>query len=382
MDAPLIAIIGSAQADRKYEPELVQPKTAKQAAVELGRELANKGFRILVYSSDPRFIEADFVQGFASVSKTPQSIEVRHPIKENTQFKEQKDQSQSRLFVVRPEKGDWEMSFYLSLQDVDGIILMGGGSPTLIAGILAIKDRIPLLSIATFGGKARIVWELIPDNFLVTEFEKSQMAAQWNPQSSAKEWVRILSNQREALQKEKNTKKRREKAQSRTTQWYALLSAVIFVVAVAIAVVGLSGMVTSYGILLGLLFFCPLVAGISGATIRTAFDWTQASPTQNNRTLLSTAALGLVVGGLSGVLFIVAQMTTIPALPGQDDVVTMITETQTQRLIPFALVIGFIGGLTLDAVVRKLIDSDIVDTKALVVLGTPDRSQKSARPNG
>ena len=371
MGAPLIAIIGSAQADRNYEPELVHPEIAKQAAEELGSELAKKGFRILVYSSDPRFIEADFVRGFASETEAKtKSIQVRHPIKKNPQFKEQKDQSE--LFDILPEKGDWEISFYLSLQKVDGIILIGGGTPTLIAGLLAIKDRIPLLSLAAFGGKARSVWELIPDDFLLTKFEKHKMAKQWKPQSLAEEWVQILSHQTEALREEEDNRKRREKAQSRTTQSYALLSATIFVLAVVIAVVGLGGMVTSYETLLGLLFFCPLLAGISGATIRTAFDWTQALPTENNRTILTTAALGLVIGGLSGLLFIVAQMTTIPEVQGEDAIVALITKTQTQRLIPFALVIGFIGGLTLDAVFLKLTNTNILDTKALAVLGTPD----------
>jgi hypothetical protein len=369
MNDSLIAIIGSAQADRQYKPPLENPEGAKQAAVELGRELAKQGFRILVYSSDPRFIEADFVQGFASVAEVkPKSIQIRYPIKNNTQFKEQATQPQ--LFDVRPETGDWEVSFYRSLQEIDGVILIGGGTPTLIAGLFAIKNGTPLLPLAAFGAKARSVWDLATsENLLVTPAEIAQMA-DWQPQSSAEAWVKILSNQQQARLQVEEKKQRREKAQSQTAQGYALFSVASFAAAVAIAWAGLSGMVTAYSTLLGLLFFCPLLAGSSGAAIRAAFEWTQATPTKENRTILSTAALGWVIGGFAGLLFIVAQMTTLPQVQGQDAVIAAITQTQTQRLIPFALVIGFIGGLTLDAVVRKLTSIDVVDTKALGVLST------------
>lgn len=379
-DNPLIAIIGSAQADREYKPPLEKPEEAKQAAEALGRELANKGYRILVYSSDPRFIEADFVRGFASAAQVkPRSIQVRYPIDKDALFDEQK--TQPEWFDARPERGDWEVSFYRSLQEVDGIILIGGGTPTLITGLLAIKNRTPLLPLAAFGAKARSVWELLsPNDSLLTADEIARLA-QWHPQSSAEEWVRILSAQRQSRLNEEAVKERQKKAQSRTTQQYALFSAAIFVVAIAIAVAGLSGAVTAYGTLLALLFFCPLLAGVSGATIRTAFDWTQATPTDSNRTLWSTAALGLVIGGLSGLLFIVAQMTTIPQVQGQDAVIAAITQTQTQRLIPFTLVIGFIGGLTLDAVVRKLTSIDVVDTKSLGMIGasTSDQSNDQSK---
>ena len=54
---PLIAVVGSASDAKKDELKLLNPEQARQAAMELGRELAKAGCRIVVYSSYPEFIE-------------------------------------------------------------------------------------------------------------------------------------------------------------------------------------------------------------------------------------------------------------------------------------------------------------------------------------
>ena len=55
-------------------------------------------------------------------------------------------------------------------------------------------------------------------------------------------------------------------------------------------------------------------------------------------------------------LFITAQVTTVAET---------VTAKQAGKLVPFGVVIGFIAGLTLDAVFRKLITSDIVELSAV-----------------
>jgi hypothetical protein len=59
---------------------------------------------------------------------------------------------------------------------------------------------------------------------------------------------------------------------------------------------------------------------------------------------------------VAGLLFITAQVTTVG---------TSVTSEQASRLVPFGVVIGFIAGLTLDAVFRKLIASDVVELSAV-----------------
>ena len=73
---PLIAIVGSVDATRRdYDPPLRNATLAKQAAEELGGELARAGCGLIVYTDEPGFIEADVVRGYInSGSATPKSI--------------------------------------------------------------------------------------------------------------------------------------------------------------------------------------------------------------------------------------------------------------------------------------------------------------------
>jgi len=77
----LIAIVGSTNLERRdYDPPLRNREQAKLAAVELGRELAKAKHRILVYSSDPGYIEADVVRGYVeSGMADAESILLRYP---------------------------------------------------------------------------------------------------------------------------------------------------------------------------------------------------------------------------------------------------------------------------------------------------------------
>lgn len=67
--------------------------------------------------------------------------------------------------------------------------------------------------------------------------------------------------------------------------------------------------------------------------------------------------LGLVAGGFAGVLFVTAQLTANP------DVLDNVAESvasYARRSIPFALAVGFVAGLTSDAVFGKLLGLDVV----------------------
>jgi hypothetical protein len=57
MAGPLIAIVGDASPDRKFDPAMKSPVKAKKAAEELGTELARRGARLLVCGGP--FLEAE-----------------------------------------------------------------------------------------------------------------------------------------------------------------------------------------------------------------------------------------------------------------------------------------------------------------------------------
>jgi hypothetical protein len=81
MADPLIATVGSADPARtNYDAPIRYIEHVTQAAQQLGRELAKAGYRILVYSSDTKYIEKDVVARYVASGKAkPESIQVRYP---------------------------------------------------------------------------------------------------------------------------------------------------------------------------------------------------------------------------------------------------------------------------------------------------------------
>ena len=73
MDNLLIAIVGDINPTRTLDPESKDNVNAKEAAEQLGAELAKQGTRLLVYGGP--FLEMDVVRGFvAAKPKTDNSI--------------------------------------------------------------------------------------------------------------------------------------------------------------------------------------------------------------------------------------------------------------------------------------------------------------------
>jgi hypothetical protein len=132
LSSPLIAIVGSIDTRRTdYEPALTNTDAAQAAAEALGRALAEAGCRIIVYSSDEGFIEGDVVRGYVEVARDrvaerAQFIQIRYPSDYVPSFPEQAQYGD--LFDPQPDVQEvWEISYYVSLRDAHGILLMGGG---------------------------------------------------------------------------------------------------------------------------------------------------------------------------------------------------------------------------------------------------------------
>ena len=176
-EPPKIAIIGS------HLPEIVggdqRHRRAREACKEIGHELAGRGFHLVVYSHEPRFIEADVVSGYveAGVAK-PGSITVRYPQADNIQFAEQVNHDE--LFrPIADTDADWEASFYQSLSTIDGVVLLGGGQSTLIAGHVAMSQGVPTVAIAAFEGKARTIWTHLGNNDSYRNSQDHQAMSAW-----------------------------------------------------------------------------------------------------------------------------------------------------------------------------------------------------------
>src|ERR1035438_322676 len=122
MNSPLIAIVGDLNPNRPFVPKMDDPAKAKQAAEQIGAELARTGARLLVYGGP--FLEADVVRGFVSANpKTDRCILMWYSQEqEPPQFPD--EQNHGNLFERRIERGaEWEIAFYRSVTRADCVIL-------------------------------------------------------------------------------------------------------------------------------------------------------------------------------------------------------------------------------------------------------------------
>jgi hypothetical protein len=344
MNGPLIAIVGDVNPNREFTPKMADPAKAKKAAEQLGIELAKSGARLLVYGGP--FLEADVVRGFvAGQPDNDRSILMWYSKdQEPPPFPE--EESHQHLFERRAEKGaDWEIAFYRSVARADGLILVGGANATRICGQVAIGTRMPILTLAEFGGGAAAVWQtLSAGEDLPNREEIDLMASPWNDTRSAEAGVKALFAQKE--------RKRFAEGAPRPVQ--SILAMLFFLVALAIV-----PWVWGQGRFeVWMLFVTPVLAGGAGAAIRPVVD--RLRGTQGvSLAVLATLAVGLVAGGVAGVLFITAQLTANPDVIAKDIV------AYARRSIPFALGVGFVAGLTADAVFGKLLRLDAVNTSGI-----------------
>jgi len=353
MTRPLVAIVGDAN---KFDT----PDQGRRAALEIGTELARQGCRIIVFSSSQAFIEWEAVQGYmAGLPKKAESrsIEVRYPTNLDGRFPGEK--ANDPLFVRTPQSGDWEASIYPSFATLDGIVLIGGGYTTKIAGLLALGSRTPLAALGGLGGAARDVWGYAraDRNCAATDDDLNLMASKyWNDESASMLVQSLLAQHRRRLDHELraavgDAEQRRRKALS----WLAVIGSLLFTLVALALVESLAGSLPRVG--LWLLFGTPAIAGASGSAIRVLWDhWKQTDALVDVRPIGMTIALGFWAGGVAGALFTLPQIWLLGTLDAQ----------HLAKLAGFAAPVALIAGLTLDKVFPKLVRMDVpIDTSAL-----------------
>jgi hypothetical protein len=346
MAAPQIAIVGDA--NKSLSPDIV-----KKAAEELGTELAKHGCRILVFSSDPNMIEFNAVEGYLAsrVKKEKGAVEVRYPPEREGKFPSEK--AGDPIFIRKPLGQEWEASFFPSLAQVDGLILIGGGYTTKVSGLIAIGARTPLLSLGGFGGAAKQVLESFRNDrhSIANDSELNLMAQQtWTATSAAACIDAILDQIARRAMIEKHAEEFvADRQRTRTLMSLALSGLILFLlVLIAIAEAWHSDLVSRSFLLM--LFGTPAIAGASGAAVRVVWDhWRQDAPPLILRPAVMTVVLGFWASGVAGALFLLPQLVSLGSLEVH----------QASRLLPFGALIGLLAGLTLDKVFPKLIKADI-----------------------
>ncbi len=346
-----VAIVGSVDESRTFDPPITDATATRAAAGELGHALAVAGWDIVVYSADPMFIEADVVRGYVSSgSAQPSSIHVHAPLGKGV-FDELRQNP--KLFDLRSDPSrDWEVSYYHSLAGCDGVLLIGGGRSTLVTGLIALAMRLPVVALAAFGGNARKVWDHLATarGSDVTEGDVAGMAEQWSDESAV-ELVENLERQRTARLRRERDDTDRSRRESRRAAAGISTAAVLLVAAVGALTAAWGWQPGTAGSIL-VLALAPALTGGAGALVRTALD--------AGRDHVRAGVLGGAAGLITGLLYVASQLIGAP------DVLQTGDAEAVRRLLFFVLPLGFVAGLTFDAVYAKLRGTDVSQSESLV----------------
>ena len=343
MEQKLIAIVGSVDESRgNYDPPVKNSLEAKKTAELLGTALAKKGYRIIVYSAAPGFIECDVVRGYVRAKVVrPKSIIVEFPGDQEGASAFPEFKTHKNLFEpVRDTTEAWEPSFFRSVCQADGIALIGGGRSTLITGIFALTNRIPLIAVRAYGGKAEEVWKIFKNTSKEDMKDVIEKMGREGSEETVKDWVDSLEAQASARRREIAEKDQRRPQ---------LIALALIVVCALILALGAYIQPQSKPLdvspaFLGLLFLGPLVSGASGATILPLL--------RREEITLRTTILGVAAGLISALLYVFGQFPNYPS-------------SINFLVLGFDIVFGFVGGFTADRVLKGLQGVDVMPAGGL-----------------
>jgi hypothetical protein len=356
-DVKWIAIIGNLISAGSLE----RNSHARQTALWLGKALAEAGYGIVVYSNDANFLEGPVVEGYVgSGAARNKSILMKYPAnKANMDFPERK--RQENLFQDRSDTStSWETSYYDSLKDVQGLLLLGGGRSTLIAGLVGLGYGRAVVPIASFNGEAKKVLDKISRmDGVLTESEDSLLRATTWDEASARKAVAIFQQYEERMKQRNIASRLAVESADRTTKRSAFGSVSLLVLTCALILVVLirSDLVSA---LLGpILMISAIAAGISGATLRMLWDLF-VNRVQSGQPAYARVVLGLAAGLLSALLIAVPQIMAEPHPPkGVTFTPDQREEMQSERFktaIPTSVFGALIAGFAADQFYRKLLE--------------------------
>jgi len=336
---PFVATIGGT-----YLLDVSEAQEVESAARHLGAELAKAGFGLVVYFSDAKSLEPHVVAGYVpEASKLGGKILVRYSQKQRGQVKFAEEDLHKDLFEHVPfPSEDWEAPFYRSLTEesgVEAVLLVAGGTSTLIAGQIAVARRLPILALDGFGGSAYKIWQQLamaaPDN----------PPPSWRPEKAG-DLVAQLKQQCDKARAVRAARERQAEAYDRlmSKRARALWAVGPFVLLLVIIVFGMvrppAGGAYTLVVLIGL-----ICAGATGASAR-AVVW--GAPESDGFTSI---LLGAIAGFVVGLAYLIPQWIGAPGvLVAESDQITATDKIQFAS----ALLVAISAGVGFDTVFRRL----------------------------
>ncbi|WP_344511758.1 hypothetical protein [Dactylosporangium maewongense] len=316
-----------------------------EACQQVGRALALAGCDLVVFSSADDYVEKDVVHGFVSVDG-PGRVVVRTPQLARVDFNLSEEQA-ARVEIEADTADEWEVSYYRSVHLADGLVVIGGGRSTRIAGVLAIAQRIPIFALAGFGGGAAVVRNYLDKSRNdATAEDIVLMGRPWSADRAERLAASLIEQhrRRQAALAASAAAVRRHGRRRVFTALAAAATTLLGLSTVPLTQVGLPRAAALAALLAG-----PILAAIGGALLRETKDnRPQPEP-------LWSAVRGLGAGALTTTLYLSSQLLTSPDL----DAMTL------AGIRPFLLLIalGIASGYTVDKVFARVRHLDVMPTQ-------------------
>jgi hypothetical protein len=340
---PRIVMVGSGNPVRTYTPPLHDQDRLPDACQEIGRELAAAGCDLVVFSGSDDYLEKDVVRGYLADSTTGtdrRRVFVRSPQYPHLDFG-LTDEQMTHVEIETDTAAEWEVSYYRSIFQADGLVTVGGGRSTRIAGVIAIAQGTPVVTLAVFGGAGAVIRDYLDKNCdLATTEDIVLMGRPWSTDTAARLVASLLRQRDRRLRTEaaaRATAQRTQRARTRTAL------AAITTLALAAATILLTGADLPQFAMVGVLLAGPMFGAIGGALLRESTD--------ERPDAVWSAARGLGAGMLSAMLYVASQLLTSPDLLSSD---------ATPRLLWFVVPLGIAAGYTFDLVYARLRHAEVL----------------------
>jgi hypothetical protein len=336
---PFVAVVGGL-----WQLDQNRASSAKEAGRAIGTELAKAGFGLLVYFSNDESLEPHVVSGYAAaLTDGTGSVRVRYAESQRGQIKFAEETERQDLFEHRLFPGqDWEVPFYRSLAEKDGVdavLLLGGATSTLIAGQIAVARRLPILAVDEFGGSAAKIWNQL------AQASPDHNYPSWREGSAAK-FVEQLKQECTTLAKRRMEAIGRERMLSEIITQRKKVSAAAAAFALLLVSLFFGMVYTPVPAGYPFLMFAGLItAGATGALVR-AVLWGPAEGDPRTSLLL-----GSVAGFVVGLAYLIPQWVGAPGvLVPKAEVVSATDKIQFVS----AVLVAISAGVGFDTVFSRL----------------------------
>jgi hypothetical protein len=297
------------------------------------------------------------------------SIEVRYPEKLDDHGAPKTPPFNShfndpRFQFVSDKNPDWEVSYYASFEEIGGMLLLQGGKSALVAGVVALGYRKPVIACGGFGGAATGLLNMLQERNLLLAEERALLQskpAAAEMRTWAEKCIDRFETQVNRLEQQSVNEALARNLRRQQLNRHAVVALAAIAVAVALWVFNLNNRshLPPWAVA-GCLFVSSTLAGATGAMLWVILPYLKGKPPAMTGSLWGSTVLGLIAGCIAALLFFLGQEHGLPNLKsyitgeGAEQKIEGIEADFLAKLIPASIVSSLAAGITLDRALAKV----------------------------